>query len=237
MKLLVATYNIHRAVGMDGRCDIGRVGEVVHELAADVLGLQEVDCFAANDPEADHLQTLAARFGMHAVPGPLVRRERVGVGIAVLSRHPVIERRWVDLSVSGREPRGALDLTLDTPWGRLRVVNTHFGLRGGERAFQAARLAESVSGGPDPTIVLGDFNEWRWRAPGLRPLVEAFTSTAPIRSFPARRPLFALDRVFFRAPAKVESVQVVATAVARMASDHLPVRAILDLDAAPSPVL
>jgi endonuclease/exonuclease/phosphatase family metal-dependent hydrolase len=118
----------------------------------------------------------------------------------------------------------------------LRVINTHLGLRGGERAEQIARLLASVVVA-GPTVILGDFNEWRWRAPNLAPLERVYAGTPALRSFPARRPLLALDRVFVHPREALVGSQLVATEEARRASDHLPIRSILKLDAPPSGVL
>jgi endonuclease/exonuclease/phosphatase family metal-dependent hydrolase len=43
------------------------------------------------------------------------------------------------------------------------------------------------------------------------------------RSFPARRPLFGLDRILFRGIADHPRVRTVVHPLTRMASDHLPV--------------
>jgi endonuclease/exonuclease/phosphatase family metal-dependent hydrolase len=127
----------------------------------------------------------------------------------------------IDLSEPGLEPRGALAARLETPAGPLRVVATHLGLGRRERRRQAARLLEAL--GPLdalPTVLLGDLNEWlpgvlRRRLRGLLP------GPAP-RTFPTRRPVFALDRVFATPGCRVTDVRAHASPLARKASDHLP---------------
>ncbi|HSL91086.1 MAG TPA: hypothetical protein VK863_00435, partial [Candidatus Limnocylindrales bacterium] len=53
------SYNIHRCVGMDGRKDPGRVAEVIRELGADIVGLQEVDSKRGEDGRFEPMQKLA----------------------------------------------------------------------------------------------------------------------------------------------------------------------------------
>ena len=100
MRLRVASYNIHRAIGRDGRYEPGRILRVAQELNADIIALQEVDF-----PRQDHAPIapwLAQKTGMIAIGGPVWSREGVGYGNALLSRYPVDRvRRW-DLSV-GRQ--------------------------------------------------------------------------------------------------------------------------------------
>lgn len=227
----VATYNVHRCVGNDRRLDPDRVAEVIASLDCDAVGLQEVDCQVHDDEGFDQLEHLARRVGtLHYVAGPTFRRASVTMGNAILSRPPVLARRWIDLSVRGREPRGALDVDLDVRGRRVRVVNTHLGLRPGERAWQAERLLASLSPGfEDVLVVMGDFNEWhRWgRARAL--LERELGGVSSRATFPAWRPWLALDRVWVRPHARVVDVRVVATPATRQASDHLPLRVEFDL--------
>ena len=43
MQLTFASYNIHKAVGLDGRRDPERILAVLREIGADVVAVQEVD--------------------------------------------------------------------------------------------------------------------------------------------------------------------------------------------------
>jgi endonuclease/exonuclease/phosphatase family metal-dependent hydrolase len=103
-------------------------------------------------------------------------------------------------------------------------VVTHLGLRAGERRRQVERLLgylrdEDV----DATILLGDINEWwLWGRP-LRWLHRRFGASPSLRTFPARAPLFALDRIWVHPRRSLIQVARMATATAREASDHLPV--------------
>ena len=222
-RLRVATYNVHSYVGADGRADPERVIEVLRELEAGLIALQEVSTGAA---PIRSVEDLGSPLGLKAIPGPTLRRGGTSYGNAVLSVLPVLERRELDLSIAGAEARAALLLRLE--WGQrtIRLAATHFGLRIRERRRQAAILAGHLSRSETPrdeiTLLLGDFNDWsrsgRQIAP-LRPLLNTLTRVA---TFPSRRPWLALDRIGVGPPATLENAAAHATSRSRVASDHLP---------------
>lgn len=222
--LTLATWNIHRCIGADGRYDPDRTRRVLRSLDADVVALQEVEVFH-RDPEL--LPFLCADSDWRAIHGVTLDRPSGLYGNAVLTRLPVRNERRLDLSVRGREPRGALDLDLDVPGGVLRLLATHLGLRPGERRRQAGALVAALEDDahgirPSRTVLMGDFNEWLlWGRP-LRRLRKVFPPVPAPRTFPARRPLFALDRIWLSTGRSGLDLAVAAAAEARQASDHLP---------------
>lgn len=226
--LSFATWNVHGFVGADGRRDPARVAGVLRTLEADVIALQEVDSGAR--PEPDAFETLGPSPEFEAVAGPTLARAGGRYGNLLLTRHPVIDVARRDLSEPGLEPRGAIDALLDVGGARVRVLATHLGLQRRERARQAARLCAALDApGRSAALVvlLGDLNEWRrpLRGTSVSPLVRRFARRSRQRTFPARAPLLALDRVLVdRRDAWLRS-HVVADAAARAASDHLPLRA------------
>jgi endonuclease/exonuclease/phosphatase family metal-dependent hydrolase len=165
---------------------------------------------------------------MHSMAGPTLVSTRGHCGNALLSRWPIREARSIDLSVRKREPRAAIDADLDVDGHGLRVVVTHLGLRPGERLQQVERLlaALDVSSGR-PTVILADANEWRPLVALRRRLKHFGYRSLP--TFPAVLPILALDLVMVRPAQALREVAVHRSAVARRASDHLPVRAVLDL--------
>ena len=227
--MLVATYNVHRCIGQDGRHDAARVAAVLREIDADVYGLQEVDAHPHAEGGLDQVEYLAAATGLRGVAGPVLRLHLTHFGNALLTRRPVRAVRPIDLTVGRREPRGALAVDLDVdgvPW---RIVVTHFGLRGAERRRQVVRLLAALEE-PFPlasTIVLGDLNEWLAPARTLRRLRRGFAGPK-VRSFPARLPFFALDRVLVRPPGALQTVRAHYSPLARVASDHLPVVGVIE---------
>ncbi|MDH5536742.1 MAG: endonuclease, partial [Betaproteobacteria bacterium] len=127
-----------------------------------------------------------------------------------------------------REPRGALDVRLAMRNGTLRVIATHLGLSPGERRSQMKRLLGLLDGAGTSVMLLGDLNEWfLWGRP-LKWLRRHFGRTPAPPTFPARWPIFALDRVWVEPRGIVRDVAVHTSAIARAASDHLPVRATLE---------
>jgi endonuclease/exonuclease/phosphatase family metal-dependent hydrolase len=220
----VASYNVHRCIGTDRRHDPARIARVLRELDADVIGLQEVD--SQFHGRFDQLDYLARATGMLAVRGP------AAFGNGVLSRRPVLTVRRIDLSVGPREPRGLLDLDLADG---VRVLVTHLGLRGADRRVQATRILELL--GEDceaATVLLGDFNEWFRPGRVLRHLHVRLGRTPAAATFPSWRPFFALDRIWVQPRVALAHVGAHRSGLARVASDHLPVRAVIEWPAAPT---
>ena len=227
--LTVATWNIHGAVGSDGRYAPGRVVDVLEEIGADIVALQEV---ASEQEHADFLSRIERATGYHVVAGLLRQRRGSDFGNAVLSRFPVRSIEHLDLAVDDFEPRGALDVCIDAGLrSLLRVIATHLGLRPGERREQVRRiLAHVEQESPRPMLLMGDLNEWYlWGRP-LRWLHSHFNERpqAP-RTFPARRPLFALDRIWVSPCGSLRRLACHATPLARAASDHLPLVAAIEV--------
>jgi endonuclease/exonuclease/phosphatase family metal-dependent hydrolase len=226
-RLTLATYNIHRCVGGDGRMDPRRIAAVLREVDADVIALQEVASRRAD--AADLLAELAPESGMAIVLGPTLQREDASYGNALLTRLPIRESRRLDLSVPGREPRGALQVTMDWAGRELRVAATHLGLAPRERRTQVRSiLAEFAAEPTGVEVLMGDLNEWfLWGRP-LRWLRRRFAPSPAVRSYPARHPLFALDRIWVRPGAALLTIERHETTLARVASDHLPVKAVIE---------
>jgi endonuclease/exonuclease/phosphatase family metal-dependent hydrolase len=226
--LAVASYNVHRCIGRDGRHDPGRVAKVIEELRADVIALQEVDCGYYIRRGVDQLRFLAEATGLESVWGPVLFTPRGQYGNGLLTRHEVLAVRGIDLSVPQRPRRGALDVDLSVHGRRMRVVAAHLGLGLRERQLQVARLLEILAGHRgSPLILLGDFNEWRPPSSPLRGLHRHFGRTPGVRSFPSNFPLFALDRIWVQPRSALSAVAVHTSHWARRASDHLPVRGVV----------
>lgn len=221
----VACYNIHQGVGRDGRRDLQRVAQVITAMDAHVVVLQEVHVLFGSSSERRQLDDLAVATGMVGISGPTMLRPDGHYGNAVLVRVPVVRQRLHDLSYGSREPRGAVELELDTDIGRVRLIATHLGLVPRERRRQVRRLLELAEEGTQPLILAGDFNEWwPWGRPARR-LNRAFPGMPAPATFPARWPIFSLDRIFVAPPGALHSLQVLRKGAAALASDHLPLLA------------
>ncbi len=228
MSLRIASYNIHRAIGRDRREDMGRIGAVLAELDADIVALQEVGYERGTPGNA--LEQLGARLEMQVIEGVTLQDERGHYGNAVLARVPVTAISRHDISVPHREPRGALELTVERGGAEILLVATHLGLMPGERRYQIRKLLPLFDASPAQVkILLGDLNEWfLWGRP-LRWLRRDFGRAPAPRTFPAHRPWFALDRLWVKPLTVVNSLRAHDSAMARLASDHLPLVAELDL--------
>jgi endonuclease/exonuclease/phosphatase family metal-dependent hydrolase len=227
----VATYNVHKCVGLDRRRDPSRVASVILELNADLIGLQEVDNRSDGDSESAQMEFLARETGYQAVPGPTIKRSNGHYGNVLLTRWPVIAKQEIDLCFSCREPRGAIDALLSVRGERVEVMVTHLGLSFSERWFQIARLVDAIKEKTSPLfILLGDINEWFPTGRGLK-LLHGLLGRPPVtRSYPSWRPFLALDRIWVKPNEALKRVWVHKTRLSRVASDHLPVVAEIDID-------
>lgn len=197
-------------------------------IEANVAALQEVEHHDVDG--ADLLDYLGEKTGRTAIAGPTLLREARHYGNAILTDLPVLAVNRIDLSVPGREPRGALQVTLDCDGRRMQVVATHLGLRPGERRRQVRRILEEFeTGNAQIEVLLGDLNEWfLWGRP-LRWLRRHFAPARHLRTYPARLPLLALDRIWVRPHTAVAGLWTHVNPAARIASDHLPLVADLTL--------
>jgi len=226
--LRVASYNIHRCIGSDRERNPLRIAGILRELEVDLVGLQEVESRTDGGADTHQLNYLAGMTGMQPVAGPTVLRPDSQYGNAVLTRLPVLAIRRLDLSVRGCEPRGAVDVDVEGPGGTVRVIATHLGLRPWERRRQVARLLEALRHPRrERVILLGDINEWVPGSRAVRRLHREFGRAPGIRTFPARFPLLALDRIWSRPRGERRSIARYESTAARVASDHLPLRAVM----------
>lgn len=216
--LRIASYNVHGCVGTDGRKDAARIAQVIQELGCDTVGLQEVDY---------RLDYIAQRVGMAVVPGLTLLRHDGPFGNALLTTRKILDVRRLYLGYGRREPRNALDVDLDVCGEKLRVIVTHLGLFAAERRWQVRKLVELVRETEEHLVVLGDINEWLPLSRPLRWLNRLLGHSVADRSFPSRWPLVALDRVWVRPRPALLALKAHRSPLAVIASDHLPVKAIV----------
>jgi endonuclease/exonuclease/phosphatase family metal-dependent hydrolase len=224
VQLTFASYNIHKAVGLDRRRDPERIMTVLGEIDADVVALQEAD----------------RRFGRRATVLPRAMLAEHGYVAVPLNQRPdsigwhgnaLLVKRELLIAEAGivplpvLEPRGAVWADLLLSGQRLRVAGMHLDLSGLRRRQQLrAILAHCHQCEPGcPTVLLGDFNEWAVHGGSLREFHGDWRVLAPGRSFPSRRPVAQLDRIVVSGEWAVEKAAVHHSALAAVASDHLPV--------------
>src|SRR3569832_1504697 len=136
--MILATYNIHRCIGGDGRYAPESIVEEMKELDADVIALQEVESRATAG--FDMLGHLASAMGMHSIAGPTLVRGEGHYGNALLTRLDIHDRRSSDISVPGCETRGAIEARLRCAGRVCSVVSSHLGLRPSDRSRQVLQL-------------------------------------------------------------------------------------------------
>ncbi|WP_237182568.1 endonuclease/exonuclease/phosphatase family protein [Roseomonas marmotae] len=232
-ELTVASYNVHKCVGVDRRFDPHRVARVIAEMDPDIVAVQEADKRFGRRVGLLDTDTLRDH-GLSLLPISRLPDGHGWHGNALLVRRGSLVRVQ-RLALPGAEPRGAVIAELELPAGQLRVVAAHFGLLRRCRMRQGAAILEAIArGGPMPTLMMGDLNEWRpGRRSSLRLLEPVFGSLAfGPASFPSRLPVLALDRILGWPRGLVQQVQAHDTPLARVASDHLPLKARLDLSTA-----
>ena len=227
-RLRIATYNLQKCVGLDMRRRPGRSLQVIGALDAQIVVLQEADKRLPPRPaalphdmaEAEGWQTLP--FGQ---PGGSLGWH----GNAMLVRPGITLRDSGHIDLPGLEPRGAIRADLHTPLGLLRVVGLHLGLVRRYRLLQLAAIMRALRDLPPcPLVLAGDFNDWG-RGAALERVIGGlhFAPTRP--SFPAPRPVARLDRFALGPGLRMRASGVLLAEPARIASDHLPVWADLEL--------
>ncbi len=222
----VASYNVHGCVGADGHYDPHRILAVIQELDADIIGLQEV--VAGPTPRTQHgVDLLDLAAGPYTVQhGPVRRMNGQDCGNALLIRGSIDAARIHDISVPNREARGLLTADVSIGETEARILVTHLGLRAAERQRQALELADIARSGPSrPTLLLGDFNEWRPWARTLSPIAALFENSVALPSFPTGFNLLPLDRIWSNTSGSLHQGSIHRSRNARTASDHYPVTA------------
>ena len=219
----VATYNVHKCQGLDRRVSPARIADVIAELEADIVAVQEILL-----PQAE---AIARRLDYRFALGETRQHAGQAYGNVTFCRRKIERTLHIDLTVAGREARGCLRTDIPVAGRLVHVFNLHLGTAFRERRAQAARLAETellraldITG---PRVVLGDFNEW---VEGLvtRTLRAEFSGTDLRRHLPRRRtypaalPLLHLDHIYFDPHLEAERAYFHLNPRSLRASDHLP---------------
>jgi endonuclease/exonuclease/phosphatase family metal-dependent hydrolase len=221
----VASYNMRKAIGTDRRRRPERTIEVLNELDADVIALQEADRRFGSRASAIPFHMIEEHSDYKPVPLD-ARAGSIGWhGNALLvKKHvEVIDRELVHLP--SLEPRGAVLADVRVNGTELRVVGMHLDLSGLWRRQQAHAILAHLAARPGdpPTVLMGDLNEWSVRGGCLRDFAAHHRFADTGRSFHARRPIAQLDRIMFSPQLEAVASGAHHSATARRASDHLPI--------------
>jgi endonuclease/exonuclease/phosphatase family metal-dependent hydrolase len=216
----VLTWNIHAGIGPDRAYDMERVVALVRKHDPDIVALQEIDS-RGRGGNASPFALLSAALGEHAAEARTITAPDGHYGHAVISRWPLSNIILHNLSIFRHEPRLAIQADVATPYGPLHLAAVHLGLRLYERRAQAVMLSTMIATAHETAVMLGDFNEWTARGAVRRALTHLFPAHTRLRTFPARWPLFMLDRVYCRPLHAL--VRSWTDRDCCVASDHLPV--------------
>lgn len=214
--LRVLTWNVHSCIGTDGRLDPERVREHIHSIGPDIAALQEVD---SRRDRRDGFDLLGSSLGNRA-EARTIRTPDGDYGHMLLSRWPITAWRVHDISFGKRESRSMIEASIETALGRINVLATHLGLGRSERRQQRRKIEALAEADDRPTVVMGDFNELTGSGAIGRLLARTFCSAGRLATYPSRRPLFPLDRIWFEPSLQLLRAEVYRDA--RRASDHLP---------------
>lgn len=235
--LRFVTYNIRKGKGASGRSSTAfdRLADALRAREPDVVLVQEV--FHPTEVEAFQQSTeLAERLGMISCYEPNKHRRVGHHGNATVTRHDIVESQNYDISTNRFERRGALYSRLDIGGTPLHILNVHLGLNQRQRMTQVQMIAEIVRDrvpDGDPLVLAGDFNDWN-RV--LDPIIQRElgvtnslgTAVTHARTWPARRPVFCLDRVYVRGLATHKTTRLSGDPWTVL-SDHLPLWAELEI--------
>jgi len=221
------TYNICRTLGMDNLHSIERIVDVIRCAGAQIVCLQEVDQCLTRSASIDQPAVFAQALEMNVAFQGNLKMDTGWYGIAILTSYEIMHELNHHLT-SKDEPRGALEIGINTPEGKLTVFCTHFGLEPDEREIQAGELAALVNSTEGPKIVCGDFNEEAGDAGVARLMKSASLIDADPNgslTFDSINPACRIDMILCSPDINIESVSVIES----QASDHLPLVAELYL--------
>lgn len=244
--ITVASYNVRKAIGTDRRRDPQRVLDVLHEVDADVVALQEADKrFGGRGSAVPH--ELIDEHGLYRPVHFGVRHRRVldrmpgGKRVDALLKintrnigwhgNALLVKRHIDvmecaaLELPTFEPRGAVMAELLVGDRPIRIVGMHLDLSGLWRRRQMRAILDAVARRPQhmPTVLMGDTNEWREWAGCLKELEPNFHVAPTGPSFHSRHPVAPLDRIIVGRELRIDAAGVHMSPSARRASDHLPI--------------
>ncbi len=231
--LVVVTYNIRHGRGMDDIVDLERIAEVIRQLEPDIVCLQEVDRDLPRTNHVDMPEVLAEKLGMVATFEPNYQFSGGDYGNATLTALPITATRNVALpNPTNAEPRGCLIVTVEWGGKTVDVMNTHLGLNGQERLAQAEAIVREL--GDNPIILAGDINE-NATAPGMQRLLARLQDTIEKQTddtrgtVPVDAPTRRIDYILVCDAFETLSATIIHNEATRIASDHLPYKAVLRL--------
>lgn len=227
MQLKVVTYNIRHGLGIDAKVDLGRILDILRISEADIMSLNEVDRYKRRSGFTDQARYLARSLKMYYRFGPAYGRLFAQSGNALLSKFPIL-KSWIVHLPSTREPRVALKALIRTEHSDVKCICTHLGLSSEERFIQSRELMKIASEEEGPLILMGDLNALP-RSPEVMMLSQRLIDTMSDNdqaTFPSLDPQERIDYVFISKNCAI----INANTIKSLASDHLPVIAVMEVE-------
>ncbi len=231
--LKVASYNIHKGIGLDRRRNPRRILDVLHEIDADIVALQEADRRFFERRAVVDAGLLDEHKGDYKHVGFNMMPKSIGWhGNAILVRTGAEILHAEPLYLDTLEPRGAVLAEVDPGSGPVRIIGMHLDLTGLYRVRQLQQLLELLDTRPAmPTILMGDTNDWNTGRRAAMPTLPGQYHIADCGpSFHTRRPVLELDRIIYSQHFSCNDCGVHMSETAKRASDHLPIWAQLIQD-------
>lgn len=227
----VASYNIRKSVGLDRKRDPERILDVLNEINADVVFLQEVDRRIGERASTLSPELLEQHTDYQAADITIREHSLGWHGNAILVRKEMEFQKAWRIELPTLEPRGAIAADILVADTAVRCVATHLGLTARIRKAQIQKIANALHLEPDdpPTIIAGDFNEWRKSDIHMELFGERYKMIDPQPSFHSALPFVALDRIVISKDIEFVKSDVHRSKKSKIASDHLPIWADLTL--------
>lgn len=220
----VCSYNIRRAIGIDGKKDLKNIHQVLVEINPDLIALQEVEMVPGVVGISRQAHSLAGLLNMNYVYAPVHRLKFGSVGNAVLSRYPILQD-IKHLLPDSRDERVCLQVDINVSGVGLSVFNVHLCLNQVSRYRHLKYLLlpiiqESVF----PVILAGDFNA----TPSMREirmlntyLHDSFQHNSGLygNTYPADAPRVRIDYIYTDDKTRCFDFAIFKS----RASDHLPI--------------
>jgi endonuclease/exonuclease/phosphatase family metal-dependent hydrolase len=239
------TYNVRRCQGLDTKTAPERIASIINRYKPDVLALQEVDVNRQRTGRVDQPKLIGELTGMNSYFYARLKQKEEKYGIAFLSHHPMELIKAGDLPsvYPSDETTGAVWMKVRIGNSDLNVFITHFKHNLEERKIQAEALMgpEWLDHGKSlkNIVLMGDFNS-RWISAVYhsfeKNLIDAQLSPSRpnkkiIKTWPSFFPVLRIDHLFLSREFTVQNIETARDLNAKIASDHLPLIADVELKA------
>jgi len=226
-RIRILTFNIHGGRSRDGQRDLGRVHALMERFDVDIGVFQEMETRPSFGGKPSDVDQLAGATRPHHFAAPSMREPPGWYGNLIVSRHKILEGRIHNLETRKKfEPRNALDIFIEAPLGKIRIVGTHLSLSPSERKTEAQKLIDLVAAIEEerktPLFLMGDINEWQMPSKLCRFLDSKMTPVPCKATFPSKMPFLKLDRIWHDTNSLHVSAHRIDAPEIRLLSDHLP---------------